>query len=48
MIVIGTNAWPLRNTLAFRGGDISALLLDEIDPTDVTEMRELGLFKGLE
>jgi hypothetical protein len=48
MIVIGTNAWPVRNTLAFRGGDTAALLLDEVDPTDVSEMRERGLFEGLE
>ena len=47
-MVLGTEVWPIRNTLAFRGVDLSKLLLDEIDPGDVTEMRELGLFEGLE
>lgn len=46
-IVLGTNAWPIRNTLAFRGGDSSTLLLDEIDPDDVDSMRHLGLFKEI-
>lgn len=48
MIVIGTSAWPIRNTLAFRGGDTQKLLLDEVDPDDVTEMRRLGLLELFE
>ena len=48
MIVLGTDAWPVRNTLAFRGGDTNKLLLNEIKEEDVREMRELGLFTGLE
>lgn len=42
-LVIGTRQWPLRHTLAFRGQDASRLLLDEVNPSDVKEMRELGL-----
>jgi hypothetical protein len=48
VIVLGTNIWPIKNTLAFRGGDHAQLLLDEIDPEDVREMRDLGLLKELE
>jgi len=47
-IVLGTNAWPYKNTLAFRGGETSHLLLNEIDGDDVTAMRELGLLDELE
>ncbi len=46
-IVLGTNAWPIRNTLAFRGGDVSTLLLDEIDKEDVISMRRLNLFEEI-
>lgn len=45
VIVLGTNAWPIRNTLAFRGGSAQKLLLDEIAPEDVEEMSDLGLLK---
>ena len=48
MIVLGTNAWPVKNTLAFRGGTTAKLLLDEIEQEDVKAMRRLGLLKGLE
>jgi len=48
MIVLGTNAWPVKNTLAFRGGETTKLLLDELAPADVAEMRELGLFTSWE
>lgn len=44
MIVLGTSAWPIRNTLAFRGGEPGKLLLNEIDPGEVAEMRAAGLF----
>ena len=47
MIVLGTNAWPLRNTLAFRGGDVSRLILDEVKEEDVADMNTLGLFKEI-
>ncbi len=47
IIVLGTNAWPIRNTLAFRGGDSSTLLLNEVDPDDVVSMQRLGLFKEI-
>jgi len=48
MIVIGTNAWPLHNTLAFRGGDTGELLLNELDPSDIKEMESLGLLKDFQ
>lgn len=48
MIVLGTNAWPLRNLLAFRGGDTNTLLLDDLDQGVRDEMSALGLFEGLE
>lgn len=48
MIVLGTNFWPIHHVLAFRGGDVSKLLIDELAEDDVNEMRRLGLFKGLE
>lgn len=48
LLVVGTDAWPLRNTLAFRSGDVSRLLLDEVDAEDVKAMRSMDLLKGLE
>jgi hypothetical protein len=42
MIVIGTSLWPVKHTLAFRGGDSQTLLLDELDPDDVAELTKLG------
>jgi len=48
VIVLGTNAWPIKNTLAFRGGSTGKLLLDEVDSKDVEEMKGLGLLKGFE
>lgn len=46
VIVIGTNAWPIRNTLAFRGGNVGSLLLDEVHPDDVKMLKAHGLLKG--
>lgn len=43
MIVLGTNAWPYHNTLAFRSGDSGTLLLSELDAEDVRAMREEGI-----
>lgn len=43
VIVLGTNAWPIKNTLAFRGGDTVDLLTDELEPEDFDEMLSLGL-----
>lgn len=48
IVVLGTRQWPLRHTLAFRGGDHQNLLLNELQTKDVSEMRELGLLEGLE
>jgi len=43
VIVVGTNAWPIKNTLAFRSGNTMNLLIDEIEPEDFQEMLSLGL-----
>jgi len=42
--VYGTDALPLKVTLAFRGGDNRALLLNEIDSGVVEQMDKSGLF----
>lgn len=43
VIVLGTRQWPLRVTLALRGGDSGKLLTDEIEPGDVERMSKQGL-----
>lgn len=48
MIVLGTTCWPIRNTLAFRGGDSATLLLNEVKDEDVAEMNRLRLFDRME
>lgn len=40
MIVIGTKQWPVKHTLAFRGGDVGRLLLDDIHKEDIDHMLE--------
>lgn len=42
MIVLGTREWPVKHTLAFRGGDNQTLLLDELAPEDVAALTDLG------
>jgi len=44
VIVLGTRQWPLRITLALRGGDSSKLLLDDLGDDDVRAMRGGGFF----
>jgi hypothetical protein len=44
ILVLGTRQWPMRHTLAFRGGDHQKLLLHELNPKDVEEMQSFGLF----
>lgn len=48
VLVLGTKNHPVKHTLAFRSGDTSKLLLGELDPQDLAEMRGLGLLEGLE
>jgi hypothetical protein len=48
LIVLGCDEPPVKHTLAFRSGDNNKLLLDEVKPEDVKEMRELGLLKPWE
>lgn len=48
MIVLGTDAVPVQVALAFRGGDHHKLLLDDLDPADIAELRERGLLEELE
>ena len=43
ILVLGTRQWPVRHTLAFRGGDIGKLLLSDLSPNDIKELTELGL-----
>jgi hypothetical protein len=42
ILVLGTRQWPMRHTLAFRGGDHQKLLLHELNSKDVEQLRELG------
>lgn len=44
-LVLGTTMWPVKHTLAFRGGDSQKLLLDEVTDKDVEAMSGLGLLK---
>lgn len=47
-IVLGTDRWPVRHTLAFRSGDPGKVILDDVDKDVVAEMRGLGLLKQWE
>lgn len=44
LLVLGTitDPWPLRHTLAFRGGNSDKLLLDEIVEADLADLRLQG------
>lgn len=46
--VLGTTARLVPHTLAFRGGSTNRLILDELDPQDVDELRDLGLLQPWE
>lgn len=48
VIVVGTRQWPLRITLALRGGDSGKLLLDELEQADISALRERGYFEPWE
>jgi len=48
VIVVGCKQWPVKHTLAFRANDPGSLLLNEIDPDDVKQMRALGLLSPWE
>lgn len=43
--VVGSRQWPVRHTLAFRSGDSSKLLLNELKMEDVATMKRLGMLK---
>ena len=43
--VVGSEQWPIRHTLAFRSGDPTKLLLENIQREDVYTMKQLGFFK---
>ncbi len=43
LYVVGSHQWPVKHTLAFRGGDDSVLLLDELHKDDVANLRDMGL-----
>lgn len=42
VLVIGTKQWPLKHTLAYRGGNANHLLSGEIRAEDMDMMKELG------
>lgn len=42
VIVLGTRQWPLRHTLALRALDVDKLLLDDMNPTDIEDLKGLG------
>lgn len=42
VIVLGTKGWPIRHTLAYRGGNANHLLSSDVLETDMDEMRGLG------
>lgn len=44
-LVLGTTMWPVKHTLAFRGGDSQKLLLDDVAPEDIAELTKLGYLK---
>ena len=41
-IVVGSYQWPVHHTLAFRGGDISKIYLNELQLQDQYKLEELG------
>jgi hypothetical protein len=43
VVVLGTETPPVTHTLGLRSGDSTKILLDEINPHDVDELREAGL-----
>ena len=44
MIILGTRQWPVRHTLALRGGDSGLYLFDEIDHSDIQELIDADCF----
>jgi len=42
MDVVGSKQWPIKHTLAFRSGDASKLLLNEIKQEDMYSLKRLG------
>ena len=48
IICLGTRQWPLRHTLAFRGNDPKKLLLDELDKSDIDQLRSMGYLRPWE
>jgi len=42
LIVVGSEQWPIRHTLAFRSGDSTALRLEDIKREDVATITRLG------
>jgi hypothetical protein len=45
LLVLGTDNPPVNHTLAFRGGEPGKVLVDELNPYDVAEMKNLGLLR---
>ncbi len=43
LIVLGTRQWPVRHTLALRGGKTSQYLFDELSQSDIEDLIENGV-----
>jgi hypothetical protein len=43
--VVGSGQWPIKHTLAFRSGDSTKLLLEEIQQEDIYALRQLGFLE---
>ena len=48
VLVLGTRNCPIRHTLAFRGNDPKKLLLDELDKSDIDQLRSMGYLRPWE
>ena len=46
VVVLGTKQHPIKHTAAFRHGDPKNLLLEEVNPEDVSELEALGYLEG--
>lgn len=44
LVVVGSHQWPIKHTLAFRGGDENKLILGELHFQDQQALRAAGLF----
>ena len=43
--VVGSGQWPVKHTLAFRGGEFGKVLLDELQMPDIYSLKQLGFLQ---